>query len=214
MITIHARHFPGLLVTLLVAALAACAPQTPPASPTPAEPSPSPTLERKPGQVFVSERFEYTFTYPSGWIVKDKPGEWPDYDPLDPNRGAGIDAFAAYLDGRNFSLGIGARSLTEDSSLEEWMETAKALILAGVSKGVCYESAEDEPAPPVAITLSGEPAVLLEYRCPNAFDFYGLVVLSIRNGQGYWITWLSPQGNEAADQAEFTEILSTFSFTD
>ncbi|MCI0396718.1 MAG: hypothetical protein L0332_32420 [Chloroflexi bacterium] len=64
------------------------------------------------------------------------------------------------------------------------------------------------------MTLDGEPATLLAYHCPQSYDNFGLVVLAIHSGQGYWITWLSPQGNDAGDRAEFMEILSTFSFAD
>jgi hypothetical protein len=64
------------------------------------------------------------------------------------------------------------------------------------------------------MTLDGEPALMLEYVCPGARDSFGLVVLSIHDNKGYWITWIAPQGNAEGDKAEFTQILSTFSFVD
>jgi hypothetical protein len=198
----------------------ACSPPSPalPAESTqPPVVSPEPTVtEPVPpeGQAFTSERFGYSFSYPAGWIIKDRPGEWPAFDPLDPNRTGGIDAFAGYIDNRNLTVGIGARALTDGETLEAWVETAKSLILAGVSKGVCYEGSENDPVSEEAFTLAGEPAVLLAYECPSSHDSFGLVALSVHNDKGYWITWISPQGNAETDQAEFVQILGTFSFVD
>jgi hypothetical protein len=186
----------NLLISMLLIGLSACAPQT--------------AFE---GQAFTSEKFGYSLLYPAGWLVKDKPGEWAEYDPLDPKNVGGIDAFAGYVDGRNLAIGVGARDLA-DADLASWVETAKSLIKAGVSKGVCYEGAEDDPISEEAITLGGEPAMLLEYHCPNAHDSFGLVALSTHNGRGYWITWISAQGNADADKAEFIQVLNTFSFID
>jgi len=205
---------------IILMGISACSPQT---TSTPAEPTLAPAVAPEPtategaqpepeGQAFNSERFGYSFSYPAGWIIKDKPGEWADYDPLDPNRTGGIDAFAGYIDQRNLTIGIGARELSDTDTLESWVETAKSLIKAGVSKGVCYEGIEDDPVAEEAITLDGEPAVMLEYQCPSAHDSFGLVVLSIHNNNGYWITWIAPQGNAEGDQAELKQILNTFSF--
>jgi hypothetical protein len=165
-------------------------------------------------QAFTSERFGYSFSYPAAWITKDKPGEWADFDPLDPNRTEGIDAFAGYVNNRNLAIGIGARELPDGETLDSWTETARSLIKAGVGQGVCYEGIEDDPVSEEAITLDGEPAVMLEYVCPSDHDSFGLVALSIHNNQGYWITWIGPQGNAEGDRSEFMQILSTFSFAD
>jgi hypothetical protein len=195
-----------LLVCIILMSVSACSPPSPAA---PAESTQAPALSPEPtvtepvppeGQAFTSERFGYSFVYPAGWIIKDRPGEWPAFDPLDPNRTGGIDAFAGYIDNRNLTIGIGARALTDGETLEAWVATAKSLILAGVSKGVCYEGSENDP--------------VSDYECPSSHDSFGLVALSIHNNQGYWITWISPQGNAEADEAEFTQILSTFSFVD
>jgi hypothetical protein len=198
-----------LFLCTCLAALSACAPVgTPAPSPTA---SPVPTAA---GEQFTSQRFGYVFVIPAGWIIKDKPGEWADFDPLDPNRGQGIDAFAAYLDGRNLALGIGARPLSDAGTLQEWSTAAQELIKRGVSQGVCYEGIEDDPVSVTETILDGEPALLLEYHCPAAHDKFGLVLLAIHDGQGYWITWLSSQDNPAADRAEFARILGSFAFTD
>jgi len=77
-------------------------------------------------------------------------------------------------------------------------------------RGVAYARAAMEEA----IPLGGEPAVMFEYECPSSHDSFGLVALSIHNNKGYWLTWIAPQGNAEADKAEFTEILSTFSFAE
>lgn len=212
------RFFPWISMILML--LSACSPR---AAEVVAEPSLPPALSPEPtlteqaqpeGQSFTSERFGYSFLYPAGWIVKDKPGEWADFDPLDPNRTGGIDAFAGYVDSRNLTIGIGARELSGEETLESWVETAKSLIKAGVSKGVCYEDIENDPISEETITLGGEPAVVLEYECPSPRDSFGLVALSIHNNRGYWITWIAPQGNAEGDKAEFTQILSTFLFVD
>jgi hypothetical protein len=207
------------LTCIILFALSACA--SPPAPAATAEPpppaSPEPTAAEPPqpaGQAFTSQRFAYSFEFPAGWIVRDKPGEWPDFDPLDPNRTSGIDIFAGYVDNRNLALGVGARDLPEGETLESWVETAKSLIKAGVSKGVCYEGIENDPVSEEQITLGGEPAVLLQYECPASHDSFGLVTLSVHNQKGYWLTWIAPQGNAEVDKAEFTQILSTFSFTE
>jgi hypothetical protein len=206
-------------VCIMLIGISACSPQ--PAN-TPAEatqppvdlPEPTVTEQAQPeGTDFTSERFGYSFQYPAGWLIKDKPGEWADYDPLDPNRTGGIDAFAGYVNSRNLSIGIGARDLAGGETLESWVATAKSLITAGVSKGVCYEGSENEPVSEESITLDAEPAVMLQYECPSSHDSFGLVVLSTHNDQGYWITWISPQGSSESDRAEFSQILSTFSFT-
>jgi hypothetical protein len=208
------------MICIILPALSACAPQpaavtTEPTQPPAASPTPTVTETAQPaGQAFTSERFSYSFEYPTGWIIKDKPGEWPDFDPLDPNRTAGIDAFAGYVNSRNLALGIGARELPEGETLEAWGETAKSLIKDGVSKGVCYEGIEDDPVSEEEITLGSEPAILLQYECPEAHDSFGLVALSVHHQKGYWITWIAPQGNADADKTEFTQILSTFCFTD
>ena len=207
-------------ICLMVFGVSACAP--PPvavtAGPTSSPaPSPEPPLTEPPqpaGQAFTSERFGYSFAYPPGWLIKDKPGEWPAFDPLDPNRTAGIDAFAGYVNNRNLALGIGARDLPAGETLYSWVETAKALIKDGVSKGVCYEGIEDDPVSQEEITLAGEPALLLQYECPDSHDSFGLVALSVHNQKGYWLTWIAPQGNAEADKADFVQILSTFSFTE
>lgn len=204
-----------------MAGISACAPSVPatavPTLPPAASPSAEPTATQPPaaeGQPFTSERFGYSFEYPAGWITKDRPGEWADFDPLDPNRTGGIDAFAGYVNNRNLTIGIGARELPEGETLASWVETAKDLIKSGVSRGVCYEGIENDPVSEEEIVLSGEPAVLLQYECPDSHDSFGLVALSVHNERGYWITWISPQGNASADRAEFNGILSTFSFTD
>ena len=184
----------NLLISVLLIALSACAPQA--------------AFE---GQAFTSERYGYSLMYPAGWLVKDKPGEWAEYDPLDPNRVTGVDAFAGYVDGRNLAIGVGARELA-DTDLASWVEAAKSLIKDGVSKGVCYEGIEDDPVSEEAITLGGEPAILLEYHCPDAHDSFGLVALSIHNGKGYWVTWITAQGNADADRAQFMQVLNTFSY--
>lgn len=199
-------------ICALAAMAAACSPQGPAATPPP-EPSPTPQAQPA-GQAFTSERFGYSFSFPVGWLIKDKPGEWAEYDPLDPNRTNGIDAFAGYVNNRNLAVGIGARRLPDGETLDSWVETAKSLIKTGVSRGVCYEGIEDDPLTEEAITLDGEPAVLLEYVCPSSHDSFGLVALSIHKGQGYWITWIAPQGNAEGDKAEFTQILGTFEFTE
>lgn len=209
------------MLCIILFSLSACASPPPPAAtaeptlPPPTSPEPTATQPPQPaGQAFTSERFGYSFEYPAGWMVRDKPGEWPDFDPLDPNRTSGIDIFAGYVNNRNLALGIGARDLPEGETLESWVEKAKALIKAGVSKGVCYEGIENDPVSEEQITLGGEPAVLLQYECPASHDSFGLVALSVRNQKGYWITWIAPQGNAEGDKAEFTQILSTFSFAD
>ncbi|HKZ69244.1 MAG TPA: hypothetical protein VJ020_04140 [Anaerolineales bacterium] len=207
----------GIGLILTATGCSSASPTTPPpsAEPTLASTATSaltPTPGATAGTLFTSRRFGYSIRYPEGWIEKDRPGEWADFDPLDPNRGAGIDAFAAYLDGRNLALGIGARSLPADSTLDSWIETAKALIKNVANKGVCRETTENDPAPPESILLDGAPAVLLEYQCPARHDNFGLVVLSIHSGQGFWITWLSSQGRRDHDRAQFAQILSTFSF--
>ena len=207
-------------ISIILMPLSACSPRAaqvvaelslPPAL------SPEPTLteQAQPEEhSFNSERFGYSFQFPAGWIVKDKPGEWADFDPLDPNRTGGIDAFAGYVDSRNLTIGIGARELSGEETLESWVEPAKSLIKAGVSKGVCYEDIENDPISEETVTLGGEPAVLLEYECPSPRDSFGLAALSIHNNQGYWITWIAPQGNAEGDKAEFSQILSTFLFVD
>jgi hypothetical protein len=205
---------------IILIVLSACSPQTtaPPAEPTStAAVSPEPIATEPPqpqGQPFTSERFGYTFQYPANWIVKDRPGEWAEFDPLDPNRTGGIDAFGGYVNNRNLTIGFGARELSGEETLESWVETAKTLIKDGVSRGVCYEDIENDPVSEEDMTLDGEAALMLEYVCPGARDSFGLVVLSIHDNKGYWITWIAPQGNAEGDKAEFTQILSTFSFVD
>lgn len=208
------------MLCLLVLVLSACAPPSAAVTAEPTLPpiaSPEPIVTGTPepaGQAFTSGRFGYSFQYPSGWIVKDKSGEWPDFDPLDPNRTAGIDTFAGYVNNRNLALGIGARELPEGETLESWVETAKSLITAGVSRGVCYEGIENAPVSEEQITLGGEPATLLQYECPDPHDSFGLVALSVHDQKGYWLTWIAPQGKAESDKAEFVQILGTFSFTD
>lgn len=214
------KFFSNALISIILIVLCACSPQT---SEIPAESTLPPVILPEPtvaeqvqpdGQTFTSERFGYSFLYPAGWIVKDKSGEWADFDPLDPNRTGGIDAFAGYVNSRNLTIGMGARELSDEETLESWVETAKSLIKAGVSKGVCYEDIENDPVSEEAIILGGEPAVMLEYECPSSRDSFGLVVLSIHDNKGYWITWITPQGNAEGDKAEFSQILSTFLFVD
>lgn len=166
------------------------------------------------GQEFTSTRFGYSFQYPVGWIIKDKPGEWADFDPLDPNRTNGSDAFAGYVNNRNLALGVGARDLPEEETLESWVQIAKSLIQTGVSRGVCYEGIEEDPVAEEQMLLDGEPAVILQYECPSSHDSLGLVVLAMHAQSGYWITWISPQGNADGDQTELRQILSTFSFAE
>jgi hypothetical protein len=214
------NSFSSSLICVIFIWFSACSPQ-PAAGPT--EATTPPTAPLKPtateqaqpeGQSFTSERFGYSFSYPTGWIIKDKPGEWADFDPLDPNRTGGIDAFAGYVNNRNLTIGIGARELAGEETLQSWIETAKSLITAGVSKGVCYEGIENDPVLEEEITLGGESAIMLEYQCPSSHDSFGLVVLSVHHNKGYWITWIAPQGNAEADKAEFMQILSTFSFVE
>lgn len=211
-------YFP-VVFCLMIFSISACAPQpvvtAVPTSAPPASPEATATEPVGPaGQAFTSERFGYSFEYPAGWILKDKPGEWPDFDPLDPNRTAGIDTFAGYVNNRNLALGIGARDLPDGETLASWVEAAKTLIKDGVSKGVCYEGIEDDPVSEEEITLGGEPAVLLQYSCPDSHDSFGLVALSIHKQKGYWLTWIAPQGNAEGDRTEFEQILRTFAFTD
>jgi hypothetical protein len=210
----------GLWVVFIYLILVACAGPAADPTPTPAAPTAAPptatlapaSTDPPAGEPFTSERFGYSLLVPPGWLFRDRPGEWPDFDPVDPRRGTGIDTFAAYLDGRNLALGIGARPLAEGDTLESWSETAQRLILESVGEGVCHETNEAEPAPAEPLTLAGEPALLLAYQCPQSYDNYGLVALAIHDGNGYWLTWLGPQGNEAGDRATFLALLDSFSF--
>lgn len=203
----------GLWVVVLMI-LVSCggqAAEPEPTQTTRAEPSPEAT-ETPAGEVFRSERFGYSLVIPAGWLFRDKPGEWPVFDPVDPRRGTGIDTFAAYLEGRNLAMGVGVRPLAEGETLEGWAETVQRVILESVGKGVCHETNEAEPEPAEALTLDGEAALLLAYQCPQSYDNYGLVVLAIDEGNGYWITWLGPQGNEEEDRATFLAALDSFAF--
>lgn len=165
-------------------------------------------------QSFVSQKFDYAVSVPEGWFPKERYGEWADYDPLDAKVGSGIDSFAIYVEQRVLTIGIGARVLSEDTTLEDWMETAKTLIRVKAGQGVCYETPEDDPVSVESILLDGVQAVLMEYRCPLDYDSFGLVALAIHRGEGYWITWISPQGREAEDRENFVKILEAFSFTE
>jgi hypothetical protein len=205
---------PGLLIFLASCSPVANLPTPTPVASTAVPPTVLPTESPPEWQPFSSERFDYTISVPADWFPKERFGTWPDYDPLDAKMGTGIDAFAAYLDQRVLTLGIGARDLPADTTLESWVETAKSLIVTKPARGVCYETPEDEPVSAEQILLDGELAVLLEYHCPQVYDSFGLVVLAIHRGQGFWITWISPQGQAAEDRLEFMQILDTFSFAD
>lgn len=66
----------------------------------------------------------------------------------------------------------------------------------------------------VAGKLDGQPARVITSHYPlDGQKIFGIDVVAIYKGYGYWITWGSPAGNEDIDSEEFQPILDSFTFT-
>ena len=66
----------------------------------------------------------------------------------------------------------------------------------------------------VAGKLDDQPArVITSHYLVDGQKVFGIDVVSIYKGFGYWITWGSPAGNEDIDSEEFQPILDSFTFT-
>jgi hypothetical protein len=164
-------------------------------------------------QSFTSPRFAYSMSVPENWIITEKPGRWLDFRWPYPTQADGTDVYAAYVDGQNLGISVGARALPEEATLELAEENA-GLLMSNGNFFVCGDVSTISIAASEPITVGGEAGVLLQAPCTEPDDILTQVALVIHNGQTYWFVWQSDPGNGALPGSAFTQILETVEFTD
>jgi hypothetical protein len=175
------------------AAIAASATPAPTAEPISAPPTAAPTPT-----VFVSAAYGYQAVFPGGGLDAAPAAAATPWDGVTPIDSGGPLTDKFYRPGSRLLFVYGAPT---DLELADYTVEGQRLK----SK---WRDCE-QPETSVATTFAGTPAVL------NSFTCLGLRVFSVyvvHEGMGVVINQLTPPGNEAADEAELTELLSGWSW--
>jgi hypothetical protein len=181
-------RFPRLTIaaSLCVALVAAgCA------SAVPSQSSAEPQAER-----FVSDRYGFSITLPTGSPTRHATVDW------DASCLCGLDDPAwdhAEVDGREFV--VGATAVDSAMDLARWR--ARIVELA---PAVCHDS---EAA--TEVTIGGEDALEWTASCSDGFNVIKLATL--HGGRGYVVLFASPSNDGLADnQAAFDSLMSSFEY--
>jgi hypothetical protein len=159
-----------------------------------AAPSPSPTKPQ--GQTFVSDRYGFSITLPTGSSTGHATVDW------DASCLCGLDDPAwdnASVDGR--TLVVGATTVDSAMDLARWR--ARMVELA---PSVCHDSAAAAEA-----TLGGEDALAWTAACSDGYSVIKLAAL--HGGRGYVVLFASPSSDGLADnQTAFDSLMSSFEY--
>jgi hypothetical protein len=162
-------------------------------------------------QNFSSSRFGFSISIPENWLINEKQGIWLDFRWPYPGKADGLDVFSAYVDGQNLGIAAGYRAIPEEATLELAEQHARELMMDG-NFFVCGDVSTIEVTSSEAITVGGEPGLLLQAPCTEADDVLSQVALVIHNGQTYWFVWQSDPANGPLPGEAFVEILETVEF--
>lgn len=162
------------------------------------------------GTAFVSYRYGYSITLPTGWdgnkALEDlKPGQIPgpqdeSVDRYEPGPGCkegqcGTDSAATV------TLFVGAAPT--EAGLDEYSRTFPKELAQRFPP--CGKPTSRENS-----TVDGEPAVLMSWSCSDGYFVMNL--LSIHAGMGFIIGWVGTEGTEKQQRETFEAALSTFAF--
>jgi hypothetical protein len=157
---------------------------------------PSPSSTKPQAETFVSDRFGFSITLPTGSTTRHATADWdasclcsledPTWD-------------WASVDGR--TLVVSATAVDPTMDLARWR--ARMVELA---PGVCDES----PAA-TRVTIGGEDALEWTASCSDGFKVIKLAAL--HGGRGYVVLLASPTSDGlAANQAAFDSLMSSFEY--
>jgi hypothetical protein len=152
-------------------------------------------------QPFSSPRYGYAIAYPKGWQLTQESGFW-EYDQALYPGNPGTDTYLS-PDGRQ-SLVIGHRALLDGATLESYVQ-------AGLNQIRQQFFTCGDPKSNQAVTVGGGDGQLFSYRCTDGY--WLMIVFAVRGRDGLTVTWQSPQGTEALDQARFQRMIASLRFT-
>jgi hypothetical protein len=188
----------GLVYLLIALLLAACseAPMSA-ASPTPAptsSPTPAPTASPTPTPTeaswvtFVFVDTNISLSYPRGWDHKPS----GDGDAFYGFNGESIDIFA-----------VASSELPHDFTIDSW---GLDLILFWTDQGTILSNVES--------TVGGVESRRVTLTVDRDGDgFFVISEAFIQGDLAYWLSWMSPVGNETEDTATFQRIVDSCRFT-
>lgn len=154
-----------------------------------------------PATTFVSKQYRYTITFPgsrSGWRASFAFAPWST-DTIEP----GSPAFDTYLDthtGRR--VAIAARRPPTGATLAKWTAFAASAVDAACTKPKAFKRS----------TLSGAPARVFTWTCPNEFKV--IAIAAVHGSLGYFMFVPSPLGlSSASSKGAFEAARRSFHFT-
>jgi hypothetical protein len=155
---------------------------------------------------FNSDRYGYSVSHPPGWHVREAKRDLAPTELPHPGSPA-VDWFGENEDPNGFGapgpqFEISTHPVPQGTSLEAFA--------AATVKLESREAGCEEPDSREDIELDGAPATLLAYTCHA--DASVLWVVSVHDGQGYYLIWLNDPGDEESDRIRFDEVLDSFAF--
>jgi hypothetical protein len=187
----------SLCVALVAAGCASAVPGPSSAKPQAETLVPSPSSTKPQGETFVSDRYGFSITLPTGSVPRHATVDW------DASCLCGLDDpawdAASFAGGR--VLVVGATAVDAAMDLAQWR--ARMVELA---PSICHESAAATEA-----TLGGEHALAWTAACSDGYNVIKLAAL--HGGRGYVVLFASPPSDGLADnQTAFDSIMSSFAY--
>jgi hypothetical protein len=147
-------------------------------------------------ETFVSGRYGFSITLPTGSLTRDATADW------DGSCLCGLDDPAwdhISIDSR--TLVVGATAIDSGVALARWQA-----YLVKLAPDVC-----DESETATKVTIGGEDALEWTASCSDGFNVIKLAAL--HGGRGYVVLFASPSKDAVADnQAAFDSLISSFEY--
>ncbi len=159
---------------------------------SPGAPSAAPSA---PPLAFTSPRYPYSITLTADWTVFARPGQWKGF--ILESGTQGTDSYTDSAVPVDWNFEVGFLPVASDATLASW-------VAAEAPRTIVSDCAGRTPGPPTSV--GGHLVVLQRVGCPQYFVLNAFLV---DGRQGVLLQWLSPLGQEVADQAEFLAILAT-----
>ena len=185
----------GLGIGVLLAALVGCQPAMIQASPQATAMDQAPQSNH-----YVSKRYRYSINYPIGWQMKEIPGSWTAGEVLLPGN-PGADTFSTA--DTSHQVAIARQPLLPRATLDGLVNSG--LRSVEVQMEACGSRTSSRSSR--AVSLGGVSARMVSYYCAD--EYMVVFVFALVNQDGVSVTWVSPLGREAQDQASFERILGS-----
>lgn len=148
------------------------------------------------GETFTSALYAYSVAYPSSFssrsATENLEGTAPPFLGSD-----AIDQLSSPGAGPAVEIALASAAVSADMKLDAWT--------AATARAFCGTPTASEK-----VTLDAEPANLDTFEsCEGLFHQW---VTAVHDGRGYHVVWVNRRGTEAADRAQFLEMLETFEF--